>query len=274
MRTSINFRPLLELVGLMVAGMLFGALLIALVLPDTTMIQNPKSYPGQMLFFMATSLICTFGAPALIWWKIRGTSAKYQEKPERSYKLYFIGIILFIATILASSGIYEYLINFLNTRGWDRLTQDPENISMVRDLLSNKSWLPLVFVVVAVIPAVAEELFFRKALFGYLHKRSGTFWSPAILSALFFAAMHQHLLAMVPIFMLGMALAYAYHISRNIWLPIALHAINNSISILGVYYGNEDDLNANWMVTLAALFVIVFVVQQKPPIGEVIDEEK
>jgi membrane protease YdiL (CAAX protease family) len=86
--------------------------------------------------------------------------------------------------------------------------------------------------------------------------------------------MHQHLLAMVPIFMLGMALAYAYHISRNIWLPIALHAINNSISILGVYYGNEDDLNANWFVTLAALFVIVFVVQQKPPVGEVIEEEE
>lgn len=271
MRTSIEFRPLLELIGLMLFGMLFSALLIALTLPEQIPFSNPKGYPGQFLYIGAVTLIFSFGVPALLWLQRRSKMAQYQEKAEKKLQLYLLGLTVFMATIFASSGIYEGVLSFFNARGWEHLTQEPENMSMVRDLLSHKDWLPLTLLVIAVIPAVVEELFFRKALFSYLHKQSATFWSPAILSSLFFAAMHQHLLSMIPIFMLGMALAYAYHITRNIWLPIALHAINNAISIVAVYWGAKDDIASSWLFTLTALLVIVFLVQRKPPTAEKTD---
>ena len=134
-------------------------------------------------------------------------------------------------------------------------------MTAVRDLLTHKNILPYTIVAVSIIPAVVEELFFRRVIFTYLYKSSKSFWTPAILSSLFFSGMHNHFLSFVPIFLLGLALAFAYYATKNIWTPILLHAANNAFSIFVLHEDLDGEVSTHWILALIAAMSAVYLLQ-------------
>ena len=52
-----------------------------------------------------------------------------------------------------------------------------------------------------------------------------------VVSSLFFAAIHQHLPSMAPLFILAVVLAMLYIYSGSLWASIVLHAVFNGVSI-------------------------------------------
>jgi len=98
--------------------------------------------------------------------------------------------------------------------------------------------------VVGPLAAIAEELFFRGFIFGWLRRRMGA-WSAAGISAAVFAAVHFHYLvpggllgatAAVDIFVTGLLLAWLYQTSGSLVPPIVMHAVNNITIILFVAF--------------------------------------
>jgi len=88
------------------------------------------------------------------------------------------------------------------------------------------------FVVLAVVVApIAEETFLRGFVLGGLGKRFGYGWG-AVLSALLFSIAHMQPGALLPIFILGLLLAWLYIRTGSIWPCIFTHAAYNSIAIL------------------------------------------
>ena len=88
------------------------------------------------------------------------------------------------------------------------------------------------FVLVAVVMApLFEELFFRGFLFGGLTNSLGWVWG-AVVSAAVFGLAHLQLDVFVPLFVLGLALAWVYRRTGSLWSSIALHALFNAISVL------------------------------------------
>lgn len=78
--------------------------------------------------------------------------------------------------------------------------------------------------------AIGEELFFRGMLFGGLRQRL-PLWPAAVIAGVLFGLPHlpQGDLAVVAqLSMFGVVLAWAYERSGTLWVPIALHALNNS----------------------------------------------
>ncbi len=258
MNNKINFTPLLALIGLMLAGLLLVALSTTLFFPNLTE-ASASTNPMQFLGFVAISLILTFGLPAIIWLRIYGTLARFDEPISRNYKFYGIAFLLFLAMLFVSEGAYAILNQIFESRGWTDFTNEPDNLKSVRDLLNNKSLLPATILVIAIVPAIAEEFFFRKVIFGFLHKQTNTFWVPAILSSMFFAGLHQHVITLIPIFLLGLGLTYAYYVTRNIWLPILFHALNNSLSIILVYAEVEESSSTHWTITLVASLLAAYL---------------
>lgn len=78
--------------------------------------------------------------------------------------------------------------------------------------------------------AVVEELFFRVVLFGLLRQRM-RFASAAILSSALFAVAHE-IAAWLPVFALGMALAYLYERRHSLWTNALAHGTLNALSFL------------------------------------------
>ena len=55
------------------------------------------------------------------------------------------------------------------------------------------------------------------------------------ISAIIFAFAHFNLRAMVPLFVMGMFLAWIYERRGNIWAPIAFHAAFNTQSFVLIF---------------------------------------
>ncbi len=90
---------------------------------------------------------------------------------------------------------------------------------------------PVVAVIATVIVApIAEETFFRGVAFTAWSREYG-FRRALIASALLFAAIHGSLVALVPIFGLGVGLALLYHRTHSLPASMAMHATFNAISV-------------------------------------------
>jgi uncharacterized protein len=88
---------------------------------------------------------------------------------------------------------------------------------------------------IAVMPAIGEELVFRSVLQPLLARLFRNAHVGVILSALVFSLMHFQFYGLIPRFVLGLFLGYAYLWTRSIWIPIFMHFVNNAAAII-VYY--------------------------------------
>jgi membrane protease YdiL (CAAX protease family) len=258
MRSGIDFKPLLELMGLMVTGMLLSVLISQTLNLGGAELSN-QNQTLRFLAFVVVSLLFTFGLPAFLWLRWRGALVSESDGISKNARDYVLSGLLFILMMLFSSYFMEWFSNFLELRGWSELVDEPFNIQAVRDLLKHKNFFLPTLIIVALVPGVVEELFFRRIIFRYLTKSSRSFWTPAILSSLFFSGMHNHFLSFIPIFLLGMALAFAYYITKNIWVSIALHSGNNALSIILLKLGYMDDLKVHWLLAMMSAFLIVTI---------------
>lgn len=92
-------------------------------------------------------------------------------------------------------------------------------------------WIVLL---VCVLVPVGEEVFFRGFVYGTL-RRWGVV-SATVLSALFFAAVHQQVVHFLPIAVLGAVLAALYERTGSLVPAVVVHAVNNLVATLGTLY--------------------------------------
>lgn len=94
---------------------------------------------------------------------------------------------------------------------------------------------------IAVLPAIGEELIFRGILQKIFTDLTGKVVWGILISAVLFSSMHMQFQGFLPRLALGVLFSYLYVWSGSLWLPIIAHFINNSIAIIGytlIYKGN------------------------------------
>lgn len=89
--------------------------------------------------------------------------------------------------------------------------------------------------IIAILPAIGEELFFRAIIQRLLYKVSGRFHLSIWVTAIVFGVMHFNVRGVLPIIFLGLILGYIYFYTENIWLAILAHFINNA-SLLLIFF--------------------------------------
>ena len=114
------------------------------------------------------------------------------------------------------------------------LNNDSEPI--VRAFLRMNSFFDLAYnlFIIAIIPAIGEELFFR----GYLQKQLSNLFNihlSILLTAFLFSAVHLHFHGLLPRFVLGILLGYLLYWSKNLWIPIIAHFVNNALAVILSY---------------------------------------
>lgn len=96
--------------------------------------------------------------------------------------------------------------------------------------------------IMALLPAIGEELFFRGSLQKALLRVSNKPWLAILVSSTVFALLHGTFFKLIPIFTLGVILGTVYHVTRNLWYTIIIHFLNNAFAVLSVYYADRSDL--------------------------------
>jgi uncharacterized protein len=97
---------------------------------------------------------------------------------------------------------------------------------------------------IAVLPAIGEELIFRGVFQKILSDlfRSGhlAIWVTAFL----FSAIHFQFFGFVPRFILGLVFGYLFFWSGTLWLPVISHFVNNAVPVIGACIYGWDKVNA------------------------------
>ena len=91
--------------------------------------------------------------------------------------------------------------------------------------------LALMGLAAVVVAPLCEELLFRGYLYPVAKKFTGA-WLAACSSALFFAAAHGNLSALLPLFLFGLLLVWIYEKTGSLWAPIAVHFCFNSATVV------------------------------------------
>jgi len=86
-------------------------------------------------------------------------------------------------------------------------------------------------VMIAVLPAIGEELLFRGLFQRLFHEWLGNIHIAIILSGFIFGAMHLQFYGMLPRMMLGILFGYLFYWSGSLWLPIFAHFLNNGVAV-------------------------------------------
>jgi uncharacterized protein len=129
------------------------------------------------------------------------------------------GVVAWIGATLVSAGAVWVL---------EQIGIEPEPQAAERAIAMVDPWLVVVSVVI--LAPLAEEVFFRGVVFNAWLREGGRRWA-FIGSSVLFALIHISLVALVPIFLLGLALAWIYQRTGNLLAPIAMHATVNGISV-------------------------------------------
>jgi membrane protease YdiL (CAAX protease family) len=123
----------------------------------------------------------------------------------------------------------------------DMMKASEKQAGQLTEKLLNVHSVPALFYnifLIAMIPALGEELFFRGALQGVFRQKINVkvaIW----VAALIFSAIHFQFYGFVPRMLLGAFFGYLLIWSENIWLPVAAHFTNNGIAVIFYYLKNN-----------------------------------
>ncbi|NQT78212.1 MAG: CPBP family intramembrane metalloprotease [Bacteroidetes bacterium] len=88
---------------------------------------------------------------------------------------------------------------------------------------------------IAILPAIGEELLFRAVLLRLFRELTKNVHLAVIISAILFSALHMQFYGFLPRFILGLFLGYLFVWTRSIWVPILVHFFNNGIAVFAAW---------------------------------------
>jgi membrane protease YdiL (CAAX protease family) len=111
--------------------------------------------------------------------------------------------------------------------------------------------------IMAIIPALGEEMFFRGVLMRFVKKRSRTMLAPILTSAALFALAHSNVYGLPSIFSAGILLAVIYYLTGSLWCSIFAHLLFNGLQVILSYAGSNNAAIKAFMSTNTVSYPLV-----------------
>jgi uncharacterized protein len=282
-----SFTKLIMLVGLMIVSLIvvlvLGTLAALPVWSDQIMafaggeaLATKAENLNVLRYFQVLSHLGLFVVPsmafALIISKKPGRYLAADKRPTA-------GSLLFAAMIMVSALPLVSLLNQWNHQlglpeslqsieNWMRQTEAAAE-QMTKFFVLTDSWQGLFFnlFMIAILPAIGEELLFRGVIQKLLRNWTGSGHAAVVITAVLFSAMHMQFLGFLPRFALGLVLGYLFLWSGKLWVPIFAHFFNNAAALMvyflfhrGVFPYELDELSAEMAGILPGLISAVILV--------------
>ena len=212
-------------------------------------LNNPVFVP-LLRFFVAMQTIALFAIPPIILALI------YDKKPIAIFKLnkkptlHYLGLSLVL--ILIANPFVNLLSDF-NSQILDSIlgvtnslkTEDLQTQKIFAALLKDTHLLSLFTntIIIALLPAVCEELFFRGLLQKVVLRKYMTMHYAVFLSAFIFSFFHFQFYGFIPRFILGIAFGYIFEWTGSLWITICIHFTNNFLAVFFNYLISKNIIN-------------------------------
>lgn len=237
-----------------------GDVLICLVVVYLLMIYVGGIFSARDAFVgTIVTQVIIFAAPILLTWYMK--TDKKELFSLKAPKLYMIpaSFLLYVGTLLV-----ELVAVYFLTKMFPEST---ENMNETFHEITRHSFLAVAFVI-AVMPAIGEELLFRGLTLGSLNSKHKAVWA-ILVSSLIFGLYHGSVVKLLPTTMLGACFAYIVYKGGSIYITMALHFLNNLLSVISMKKQEllenllpvlvKEKLSATELATMTIVGVIAFV---------------
>lgn len=186
----------------------------------------------------------------------------------------------FLGLLLALGGLSLCLLANFPAAGIEYLLKSLGASDDASSLVGQgQSWTQLAVELfgVAVLVPLVEEFAFRGVIFSALRRFGTTF--AVVGSGVIFGLAHTSPYSVLFAILAGIAMAWVYAVSGNLWVTAAIHMLNNAISVLGSYgemlVGKEqNDFFQNTLMIvpliLGALSVVLLLTVKRGKLKELI----
>ncbi|MGK7391446.1 MAG: CPBP family intramembrane glutamic endopeptidase [Candidatus Cyclobacteriaceae bacterium M2_1C_046] len=277
---------LFTIIGFVIIGPTVG-LLVAMFFYEgnffdfATILQPPFDDPAVRIpLFIAQGFATLIGLIVIPWLFLRSYEKKsFQEffKIKIPYLIPSLVVFFIIVSFMGVNAIFiewNQAVQFPDfMRGFEIWAQEREQMAaQATKFLTQFDSFPsflLGFLVIAILPAIGEELVFRGFLQNYLHGAFSNVHVAIWLSAILFSAIHIQFYGFVPRMLLGALFGYLYYWSGNLWIPIVAHLFHNGFTIVMVYlyqlgtlkYDIESATSTPWYIVLLFSVITFFLLR-------------
>ena len=273
----LQFLMLLLLVGLF---MVFGSLLVAalgsnmlgvslLQVPDA--LNRPQNADISRLLNTLATLVA-FLIPAIVFAKVLSKqpfSWLGFNKRMNGKQMLIVVLITFAGMILSGSlGMLNQKIplseNLLKQA--QQLENAYKNAMMNMAHMTSLTDYLLAMLVMALAPAVFEEVLFRGAFQKVFVGWTKNAWAGIIITSILFSAIHFSFFGFLPRIALGLILGLIFYYTNNLWLSILLHFLNNGFVVTQLYILSAqgkaidkvmDETMPIWWGSIALILLVV-----------------
>lgn len=199
---------------------------------------------GQIMFILLPALVF-----AKLIYEDVGTIIRFKLPSFKEIVVFIVGMILITPLLQTYLYVQNFLINLLAEKyvvvekiksildQLDKLVTETYSELLRSETVFEASFI---VIVVAVVPSICEEVFFR----GYVQKsfefRIKPVWA-ALITAIFFALYHFNPYGLIALLALGFFFGYSAYISRSIFIPLLLHFLNNFIAVMTYFILGEEE---------------------------------
>lgn len=239
----------------------FVAVMIALVVLGfditafQTLLSNPTANPAAWNIIMILQGIPALGAfiiaPLLF---MQGFANRSVHTLNTNKQVWLIPALLSAFLIIAFMPFNALFIEWNNKmslpawlEGLEQWMQQKEGaLKELTEYLTSFDTLPQLFVgfiVIALIPAIGEELLFRGLIQPRMYRLTRNVHAAIWITGFIFSAIHMQFYGLIPRMLLGVLLGYLYVWSGNLWYPIIGHFTNNGFTLLMIYLHNRKAID-------------------------------
>jgi uncharacterized protein len=234
---------------------------------------------GMLRYFQIVQSFSVFIIPSLLagllFWGHLTRGIRLHSSARGLLILLSVFIIVSSQPLVSWLGIWNSSIEFpefLNgIERWMRSSEDNAG-DLIYRFLNTDSWsiLLLNFLMIAILPAIGEEMLFRGVLQPIFYEWTKNKHLAVFITAFLFSAIHLQFFTFLPRFFLGIVLGYLIVWGKNLWYSVAGHFSNNFLSLIIFYYyrytnpkinplePNMDAPSFIWVFLATPLMVLFF----------------
>lgn len=239
--------------GLFLIGMAAGSLIFGLDITELQHAAGNGTRADVLRYLLVVQAVSLFIAPsACIAFMLRNTGQPFIRTSKiPSYSIYLIASAAILASmpfVNLMAELNRMLIDgLMGTDNWMAVSEANAK-HITESLLLNSEWRSLFLNIgaMAVVPAIAEELFFRGTLQGLIERGTKNAHVAVIMTAVLFSAMHIQFYGFIPRAVMGIFMGYLYIWYRSLWLPILVHFVNNAAAVI-LYFMIQRHYVPQWI---------------------------
>lgn len=233
---------------------------------------SPNQYPELKTPLLIVQFLTSFTSFVLVpLFFVKRYEAGQYNKYVQLANLKPIALITTAALVLAFMIVNSVFIE------WNMNVEFPESIAAIAREMEDKGkvlteyftdfhsipYFLLSLLIIAVVPAVGEELLFRGVIQRQIHRITGNPHAAIWLAAIFFSAFHFQFFGFVPRMLLGALFGYLFIYSGNLIYPILAHFVNNGFTLTMLFLHQRGlvsfDIESTETVPLESVLIFAII---------------